>query len=222
MGGTDIAVGGFTPLSSCDWPGELVATVFCQGCPLACRYCHNTDLIPPGPGAGPDWRQVLSLLEKRRGLLDGVVLSGGEPTLQRALPQAVAAVRALGFRVGLHTAGPYPERLARLVPAIDWIGFDVKAPFADYERITGVPGSGGRARESLVAIIDSGVAFETRTTVHPLLLSDADLTRLDADLAALGLGPSRRQPFRPTGCRDAELLAGLPRPLPARQKVQAE
>ena len=165
---------------------------------------------------------MLSLLKKRRGLLDGVVFSGGEPTLQRALPQAVAAVRALGFRVGLHTAGPYPERLARLVPAIDWIGFDVKAPFADYERITGVPGSGMRARESLVAIINSGVAFETRTTVHPLLLSDADLARLDADLAALGLGPSRRQPFRPTGCHDAELLAGLPRPLPARQKVQAE
>ncbi|WP_026784825.1 anaerobic ribonucleoside-triphosphate reductase activating protein [Pleomorphomonas koreensis] len=206
MAGADLAVGGFTPLSTCDWPGELVATVFCQGCPLACRYCHNADLIPPGQGAGPDWGSVLGLLERRRGLLDGVVFSGGEPTLQRALPAAAAAVRALGFRVGLHTAGPYPERLGRLLPLVDWVGFDVKAPFSDYERITGVPGSGERARQSLSEIVRSGVAFETRTTVHPLLLSGADLLRLDADLAALGLGPSRRQPFRPTGCQDAELL----------------
>jgi pyruvate formate lyase activating enzyme len=203
----DMAVGGFSPLSTCDWPGELVATVFCQGCPLACRYCHNTDLIPPGPGVGPGWPEILSTLERRRGLLDGVVFSGGEPTLQKALPEAVAAVRALGFRIGLHTAGPYPERLARLLPDLDWVGFDVKAPFADYERVTGVPGSGGRARESLVALAGSGVAFEVRTTVHALLLDEADLHRLDADLAELGLPPTRRQPFRSKGCRDAALLA---------------
>ncbi|PIO98845.1 anaerobic ribonucleoside-triphosphate reductase activating protein [Pleomorphomonas carboxyditropha] len=206
MNGADIAVGGFTPLSSCDWPGELTATVFCQGCPLACRYCHNADLIPPGRGGGPEFATILSVLDRRRGLLDGVLFSGGEPTLQKALPDAIAAVRARGFRVGLHTAGPYPDRLARLLSQLDWVGFDVKAPFADYERITGVPGSGVRARESLVALAGSGVAFEVRTTVHPWLLADADLVRLDADLAALGLGPTRRQPFRAEGCRDAELL----------------
>lgn len=203
----DIAVGGFSPLSTCDWPGELVATVFCQGCPLACRYCHNVDLIPPGRGAGPDWGKVLSVLEKRRGLLDGVVFSGGEPTLQKALPEAVAAARALGFRVGLHTAGPYPDRFARLLPQLDWVGFDVKAPFAAYERITGVPESGLRARDSLIALAGSGAAFEVRTTVHAVLLDEADLVRLDADLAALGLGPTRRQPFRSQGCQDAKLLA---------------
>jgi len=207
MSADEVAVGSFSPLSTCDWPGELVATVFCQGCPLACRYCHNADLIPPGRGAGPDWRAIRSLLEGRRGLLDGVVFSGGEPTLQKALPEAVAAVRALGFRVGLHTAGPYPDRFARLLPDIDWVGFDVKAPFAEYERITGVPESGVRARESLIALAGSGVAFEVRTTVHPVLLDEADLVRLDADLAALGLGPTRRQSFRSQGCQDAKLLA---------------
>ena len=201
-----IAVGGFSPLSTCDWSGELVATVFCQGCPLACRYCHNTDLIPPGQGAGPDFATILALLATRRGLLDGVVFSGGEPTLQERLPGAVAAVRALGFRVGLHTAGPYPRRLERLLPQLDWVGCDVKAPFGDYERITGVPNSGARARESLVALAKSGVRFEIRTTVHPLLLDETDLVRLDADLADLGVGPTRRQLFRADGCRDAELL----------------
>lgn len=202
----DIAVGGFSPLSTCDWPGELVATVFCQGCPLACRYCHNVDLIPPGRGTGPDWGEILSVLEKRRGLLDGVVFSGGEPTLQKALPEAVAAVRALGFRVGLHTAGPYPDRFARLLPDLDWVGFDVKAPFAGYERITGIAESGVRARESLVALAGSGVAFEVRTTVHSALLDETDLALLDADLADLGLTPTRRQPFRSKGCQNAALL----------------
>ena len=208
MPAADIAVGGFSSLSTCDWPGELVATVFCQGCPFACRYCHNADLILPGPGAGPDFGSILALLDKRRGLLDGVVFSGGEPTLQKALPEAVAAVRALGFRVGLHTAGPYPERLVRLLPLVDWVGFDVKAPFSDYHRITGVPGSGERAKASLLALVESGVTADIRTTVHAALLRNDDLARLDGELSSLGLGPTRRQPFRAEGCRDAELLAG--------------
>lgn len=208
MPAADIAVGGFSPLSTCDWPGELVATVFCQGCPFACRYCHNAELILSGPGAGPGFGSILTLLDKRRGLLDGVVFSGGEPTLQKALPEAVAAVRALGFRVGLHTAGPYPERLARLLPLVDWVGFDVKAPFSDYDRITGVPGSGERAKASLLALVESGVAADIRTTVHAALLRNDDLARLDGELSSLGLGPTRRQPFRAEGCRDAELLAG--------------
>ena len=198
MGGTDITVGGFTPLSSCDWPGELVATVFCQGCPLACRYCHNVDLIPPGPGAGPDWREVLSLLEKRRNLLDGVVFSGGEPTLQRALPQAVAAVRALGFRVGLHTAGPYPERLARLMPAIDWIGFDVKAPFCDYPRITQAPDkhNGSGIRRALSFVLASGKPHEVRCTVDEGELGTDDAERMARQIAEMGVNRLVLQPRR--------------------------
>ena len=202
----DLSVGGFSPLSTCDWPGELVATVFSQGCPFACRYCHNADLIAAGAGAGPDFGTILSFLGERRGLLDGVVFSGGEPTLQKALPDAIVAVRALGFRVGLHTAGPYPERFAQMLPLVDWVGFDVKAPFSDYERITGAPGSGERAWRSLATLVASDTAFEVRTTVHPLLLTEIDLDRVDSGLATVGLGPTRRQPFRPDGCRDAELV----------------
>lgn len=215
-----LAIGGFAPFSTCDWPGELVATLFLRGCPLACRYCHNPDLRrraklgdlkagdlkagDPNPG---EWsfETILAGLARRRGLLDGVVFSGGEPTLDQGLPDAVTAVRALGFKVGLHTAGPYPERFAKLLPALDWVGFDVKAPFALYERITGVPASGERARASLVHLAASGVPHDLRTTVHPLLLDEHDLERLDADLADLGLPPSRRQPFRSQGCLDREL-----------------
>ena len=204
---TVIEIGGFARLSTCDWPGELAATVFCQGCPWACRYCHNAPLIPAGRGAGPAWAEVLAFLETRRSLLDAVVFSGGEPTLQKALPEAMREVHAMGFRIGLHSAGPYPARLAAVLPFTDWVGFDVKAPFADYERITGIASSGERARESLRLLAASGIAFETRTTVHPKLLDKAALARIQAHLADLGISNHRLQPFRPIGCADAALAA---------------
>ncbi|SIS54848.1 anaerobic ribonucleoside-triphosphate reductase activating protein [Phaeovulum vinaykumarii] len=202
----EIAVAGLEPHSSVDWPGELVAVLFCQGCPWACRYCHNTTLIPAGPGTIP-WDEVAALLIRRRGLLDGVVISGGEPTLQKGLTEALSNIRAMGFRTGLHTGGPYPARLAQALPLLDWVGFDVKAPFDAYDRITGARGSGAKARESLILLRDSGVAFDLRTTVHPALLGAVDLARMDAELAALGLTPSRRQPFRAEGCADHDLCA---------------
>ncbi len=203
----ELRVGGLTRLSSCDWPGELVATLFCQGCPWACRYCHNPHLIPGGePGAVP-WADVTAFLRTRRGLLDGVVFSGGEPTVQGRLVDAVQAVRELGFRVGLHTAGPSPDRLEALLPFLDWIGFDVKAPFGSYPRITGVPGSGSRARDSLERALASGVALEVRTTVHPALLDGAALSELADELLTLGIRRYALQPFRKLGCGDAALLA---------------
>ena len=204
---TELRIGGLARLSSCDWPGELVATVFCQGCPWRCGYCHNPHLLPADSSTPIAWGDVLSFLRSRRGLLDGVVLSGGEPTLQTQLPKAIAELRALGFRIGLHSAGPYPDRLAALLPQLDWIGFDVKAPFAEYERITGVPGSGERAKESLQHILASGIAFEARTTVHPALLNEDAVQRLRADLAALGVTEHRIQQFRPIGCADHRLNA---------------
>jgi pyruvate formate lyase activating enzyme len=197
---TELRIGGLAPLSSCDWPGELVATVFAQGCPFDCAYCHNPHLLSLGEG-GVAWADVIALLEARRGLLDGVVFSGGEPTAQAALPDAVREVRELGFRIGLHTAGPLPERLEAVLPLVDWVGFDVKAPFAEYETITRVAGSGERALASLRALIASGVDFEARTTVHPDLLDADALERLSADLAAEGVSRWVVQAYRAEGSR---------------------
>lgn len=203
----DIRVGGLERLSVCDWPGELVATVFLQGCPWNCGYCHNPHLIPPQAETGLDWREVLAFLSARRGLLDGVVFSGGEPTLQAALPEAMRAVRALGFRVGLHTGGAYPARLAAVLPLVDWVGFDVKAAFADYADTTAVPGSGAKARESLRLLLASGVAHEIRTTVHPALLDEPALERMGKELATMGVQEWKRQAFRPVGCAPRSLAA---------------
>jgi pyruvate formate lyase activating enzyme len=202
----ELRIGGLARLSTCDWPGELVATVFCQGCPWSCGYCHNPHLIPPKGEPEIAWPDVLSFLDGRRGLLDGVVFSGGEPTLQMGLPDAMRAVRERGFRIGLHTAGPYPTRLSAVLPHVDWIGFDVKAAFNDHERITGAVGSGPRARASLIHVLESGVACDFRTTVHDALLDRTDLARLASELVELGVSEHRLQPFRATGCANASLL----------------
>ncbi len=204
---TDIRVGGLARMSSCDWPGEIVATVFCQGCPWACPYCHNPHLIDARAPGQVSWPEVLDFLESRRGLLDGVVFSGGEPTLQAGLVDAARTVRSMGFKIGLHTGGPYPHRFADVLPLLDWVGFDIKAPFADYARITGAPGSGDKARESLRLLIASGVAFQARTTVHPMLLDAAALDRLSRDLAEEGVSDHVIQEFRPAGCADPVLVA---------------
>lgn len=197
----DIRVGGLQRLSACDWPGELVATVFLQGCPWDCPYCHNPHLIPVEGNEMLDWDAVLGFLAARRGLLDGVVFSGGEPTLQRALPDAMKAVRDLGFGVGLHTGGPYPARFAAVLPLCDWVGFDVKAPFAEYRRVTGAASSGDKARESLRLLLASGVAHQVRTTVDPALLDEAAVKRIGAELAALGVATHTLQEFRLAGTR---------------------
>lgn len=208
-----LRVGGLTPLTTIDFPGRLAAVVFLQGCPWRCGYCQNPALIAADAPASRSWDEVLAFLERRHGLLDGVVFSGGEPTLQAGLPDAVAQVRALGFEVGLHTAGMYPERLAALLPELDWVGFDVKAPWDLYDAVTGVPASGAKARASLGHLLASGVAHECRTTWHPGLFALERLQGLAEHLADLGVTHWALQACRldgaPQAVPPAEALAKL-------------
>jgi pyruvate formate lyase activating enzyme len=189
--GTDVlGVGGFVPFSSSDWPGRLCAVVFVQGCPWRCRYCHNPEL--QARSQGPDaaqplaWQAVFEVLQRRVGLLDGVVFSGGEPTLDPGLPAAIDQVRALGYGVGLHSAGIAADRFAAVLPRVDWVGLDVKTGYADYPRVTGVARSGRSPRHCLELLLASGVAHELRTTDHPALQDDAALLALARELKALG------------------------------------
>jgi pyruvate formate lyase activating enzyme len=206
QGSADLRIGGLEKLSLCDWLGELVATIFCQGCPWDCPYCHNPHLLPVTGKHMIAWREVVDFLKTRRGLLDGVVFSGGEPTLQSALGEAMRQTREMGFRIGLHTAGPYPGRLAAVLPLVDWVGFDIKAPFREYQGITQVKGSGAKALASLKYLLESGVDYDVRTTVHPVLLNEEALERLLDDLAELGIRKHKVQTFRPQGCASEQLV----------------
>jgi pyruvate formate lyase activating enzyme len=137
--------------------------------------------------------------------LDAVVFSGGEPTAQHALGPAMAEVRAMGFRIGLHTGGPYPERIARLLPLVDWVGLDIKAVREDYPLVTGVPGSGERAWQSLSLLLDAGVNLEVRTTPMPGLDDAACIERLAQQLADAGVGCWALQQCREVGEGDPAL-----------------
>jgi pyruvate formate lyase activating enzyme len=216
-----IKVGGFTPFSATDYPGKLAAVVFVQGCPWRCGYCHNPHLQARTPASPLAWPDILARLRRRVGLLDAVVFSGGEPTMDPGLADAMREVRALGFAVGLHTGGAYPRRLAELLPLLDWVGLDIKASVAGYDAITGIQGSAAPAWASAAPawasaelVLASGVAHEFRTTIHPDLHAPADILALAQTLSALGLRDYALQVFRGTGCADERLrgaaTAGYP------------
>lgn len=211
-----------TPLTTIDFPGRLAAVLYCQGCPWRCSYCHNPALLDATqPGALP-WEQALQFLQSRQGLLDGVVFSGGEPTLQAALPTALATVRGLGLHTALHTGGMYPERLAALLPLLDWVGLDIKGPAHCYADVTGTPGTGqasaARAFAALHALQTHGTAYECRTTWHAGLFSVDELMDLADTLAANGV---RRWALQ--ACRAPGAKPGGPATLtaPRQQRLQA-
>lgn len=205
-----LRIAGLTRLSTVDWPDRLVATVFLQGCPWDCFYCHNPALRAPRAPAAMSWQTLRAFLKKRRGLLDGVVFSGGEPTMQPALPAAIAAVRQLGFAVGLHTAGIYPAALARILPYVDWVGLDIKTSKRLYEKVTGYSNSAERSWGSLSVVLAESAAradtnrpldYEVRTTVHPEAADAAELAVLGHRLADAGVTCWALQRFRSEGTR---------------------
>jgi anaerobic ribonucleoside-triphosphate reductase activating protein len=205
-------IGGIVPFTTIDYPGALAAVLFCQGCPWRCHYCHNPQLQTCSKKSPYEWPHIISFLKMRQGFIDAIVLSGGEPTEQKDLVQAVQEIRSLGYKVGLHTAGMHSEALKAVLPLIDWVGMDIKAPFEDYERITRVPHSGQAAKISAGHILNCGAAYEFRTTVHPSLLSRDDLIRMAQQLAAMGVKHYVLQPFRAQGCENADLATSYRHP----------
>lgn len=220
-----LTVAGLVPMSSVDWPGKLVATVFLQGCPWDCGYCQNPDSRDARTPGRVDWADVLGLLRRRRGLLDGVVFSGGEATRQPALEEAMRQVRELGFGVGLHTAGPYPGRLERVLPLVDWLGLDVKALPESYAEVVGVGagvgnsggGTGaqaGKPGRSAWRCLDLALAeqqrrpeftFEVRTTVCPSLPGDSGGAKVPGRPVEAGASP--QVAGLPLTVRDAPVVA---------------
>jgi len=199
----DLQIAGMARLSSCDWPGMLVATVFLQGCPLDCGYCHNPGLLDPRVPGTVAWDDVLAHLDRRHGLLDGVVFSGGEPTRQPSLADGMRQVRERGFGVGLHTSGAYPKRFAQVLPLCDWIGLDIKAPERLYGTVTGVQAAAAKAFACLRLALESGVALQVRTTVDPTTMAPDDVAELTETLLGLGVCEHVLQEVRSEGARPA-------------------
>jgi len=179
------SIGGFVPFSTVDWPGELAAVVFIAGCPWACHYCHNPHLQQRGGALS--WDTVLQTLQKRVGLLDGVVFSGGEPFNDPLYMQLIRQTKALGFKVAVHTAGIYPLRLNEALPCLDWVGLDIKTTKQDYTALTGRNKAAEPVQQCLEALLAWNRPFECRTTWHPAWLTEAALLDLAQGLAARGV-----------------------------------
>lgn len=193
-----LLIGGITPFSTVDWPGKLACVAFLAGCPWRCPYCQN-HALRSFDAATVTEEELFAFLEERRGLLDGIVFSGGEPLAQEATIDAARRARSMGFEVGLHTCGAYPERLRQILPYLNWVGMDIKAPWESYDRITGVPGTAALVQQGLDLALDAGVDLEARTTWHPTLLSPADIATIAHDLASRGVRTWAVQAYRSIG-----------------------
>ena len=145
----------------------MAAICFTQGCNLRCRYCHNPDLIPQ-TGDGPSWDEVLAFLGRRKGQLDGVVFTGGEPLMQEDLPEALMRIRKMGFATKLDTNGTWPERLKPILEAksVDYLAMDLKSDASGWQALTGGTDF-DRVTESLSLIKNGTVDSEIRVTFVP-------------------------------------------------------
>lgn len=180
-------IGGFQSCSLLDFPGKVAAIVFTQGCPFACGYCHNPELLSMKEG-GVSEDDVLQMLRERRTFLDGVVITGGEPTVQPDLPEFIEKLRKLGFEVKLDTNGVHPGVVEELIKKnlVDFFAMDIKNPFENYENIVGnIPQKVKENCEKTMRIIArSGIAYELRTTIDPALHAQEDILSIARHLPA--------------------------------------
>ena len=162
-------ISGLQKLTLLDYPGLVACTVFTSGCNFRCPFCHNASLVLPGEaGSGMDESELLHFLEMRQGLLDGVVLTGGEPLLHKGLESLLLDIRSMGFKIKLDTNGSFPDRLAALVrkELIDYAAMDIKNSPELYARTTGMDQVDMDAvRQSRDFLISGPIPYEFRTTV---------------------------------------------------------
>lgn len=169
-------IAGFVKTSFVDYPGKIASVVFTKGCNLRCSYCHNLSLLDEnGPSTGILPKEIFEWLSKRKGMIDAVVVSGGEPTLQKNLHVFIEELKARNLLVKLDTNGTNPDILRTLIEdeLLDFIAMDLKAPLSKYERITGIRQLKlSTIRESVEVIKNSGLDHEFRTTLCPELEAD--------------------------------------------------
>lgn len=175
---------GIQKLSTLDFPDQLACVIFTGGCNFRCPYCHNPELVLPAPDAPTlDPEKVLAFLRERQGKLDGVAITGGEPTLHADLPELIQKIRDLGFKVKLDTNGTNPAMLAELLQKkmLDYVAMDLKYPIRRYAELTHYPDI-TPIQKSLKLLLDSKIDYEFRSTITPRLHSEKEIEAMGQDI----------------------------------------
>jgi pyruvate formate lyase activating enzyme len=190
---------GFIGFTTIDFPGVLACEIFCGGCNMRCPFCHNGHLVfdPEGQPQMPD-EEVFGFLEKRRGLLEGIVVSGGEPTLQNDLPEFLEKCRNLGYLTKVDTNGARPEITKLLIERglVDMFAIDWKATLPKYDAAAGVRrGFAMRIVDSLRSVLKSEIRLEVRTTAVKRLHARDEFALMREELDSIGVGAWIIQPL---------------------------
>jgi len=184
-------IGGLEKLTLLDYPDHLAAIIFTQGCNFRCHFCYNPMLVLPRKGGDEKNKKekgfsplstedLFLFLKERFGRLEGVVITGGEPTMHPDLPSFIKKIKDIGYLVKLDTNGTKPEMVSQLIKdkLIDYIAMDLKAPIAKYEQTVGVKLDWDNIKKSVKIISESGLPYEFRTTVVPGLLAKEDFHKM--------------------------------------------
>ena len=175
-------IGGLQKTSLLDYPEKIAAILFTQGCNFRCGYCHNPELLNINAQLHQEFTldAFFEFLNCRKGKLDGVVITGGEPCIQKDLIQVISKIKKLGFLVKLDTNGTFPDVINELLieNLIDYIAMDIKAPLEKYHKITGSVVNVENIKKSIDIILNSGIDYEFRTTVIESQLSFEDFENI--------------------------------------------
>lgn len=173
-------IGGLEKLTLIDYPGELAAIVFTSGCNFRCHFCYNPMLVVPKGHPLIEEGGLLDFLAERKGKIDGVVVTGGEPTMQPDLPEFLAKIKKLGYKIKLDTNGTNPEMLEKVISSgmVDYIAMDIKGPLDKYQEIVGVDVNLENVKKSIKIIVESGLPHEFRTTLVPGLHKKEDIEKM--------------------------------------------
>jgi len=174
-------IGGFQKVSLIDYPGKICAIIFTQGCNFRCPYCHNPELINLSDSQNLiNEEEVLLFLKMRKGKLDAVVITGGEPTLQQDLIEFLRKIREMGYLIKLDTNGSYPELIEKIIKLkiVNYLTMDVKAPLEKYREITNSKVNPDIIKKSIESIMKSGSDYEFRTTLVKSQLNKEDIIEI--------------------------------------------
>ena len=207
---------GLQKMTLLDFPGRIACTVFLQGCNFRCPFCHNADLLGPEGETAISAEDLLSFLKKRKGMLDGVCITGGEPTVQQDLPELLRAIKELGYPVKLDTNGSNPAMLKALVQEglVDYVAMDIKNCREKYGMTAGVPGLAMvKIEESMTFLLEGTVDYELRTTVVQELHTEEDFQNMAQWILSLNSGkPAKRLYLQKFVDRDSVLCSGFTAP----------